>query len=159
MAKWIKEVTSSSNKVSSKRVITIVSFLLMATAFIGNLFFDLTVDEFIYDSMSYIVIAGLGFTAAEWFGSGKGKQEEQYPPAYGYGQGGIPPHQPQNEGGFDRGYSKGYQDAMDDYADGSLKRVQDLPNNDAYERGYREGYQAAKENCLSGNSETEADMH
>jgi hypothetical protein len=67
---WIKELTSSSNKVSSKRVITIASFLLMAAAFIANLFFGLKIDQFIYDSMSYITIAGLGFTASEWL-SGK----------------------------------------------------------------------------------------
>lgn len=154
MPKWIREVTSSSNKVSSKRVITIASFLLMATAFIANLFFDFKIDQFIYDSMSYITIAGLGFTAAEWIGGKKNADE-----SYDYGTPASKSTQPvQPEGGFDRGYSKGYQAAMDDFANGSLKRVQDLPNNDAYERGYREGYQAAKENCLSGNSDTEGDL-
>ncbi len=71
---WLKEVSSSSNKVSSKRVITLVSFMLMAAAFIADLGWDLTVSENVYDSMSYIVIAGLGFTASEWFG-GKTKEE------------------------------------------------------------------------------------
>lgn len=151
MPQWVRELTSSSNKVSSKRVITIASFLLMATAFIANLFFDFKIDQFIYDSMSYITIAGLGFTAAEWIG-GKKNTDESY-------DSGKVRVVPQPEGGFDRGYSKGYQQALDDYANGSLKRVQDLPNNDAFEKGYREGYQAAKENCLSGNSETEDEMH
>ena len=154
MPKWIKEVISSSNKVSSKRVITIASFLLMATAFIANLFFDFKIDQFIYDSMSYITIAGLGFTAAEWIG-GKKKPDESYDDGKA-----APKYQAlQNEGGFDRGYSKGYQAANDDCANGTLKRVQDLPNNDTYERGYREGYQTAKEDCLSGNNESEDDMH
>jgi hypothetical protein len=55
---------------SSKRMITIVAFLLMATGFIANLFFNLTIDEFIYDSMKWIVIGGLGFTASEQFAKG-----------------------------------------------------------------------------------------
>jgi len=151
---WLKEVTSSSNKVSSKRVITIVSFILMATAFIANLFFNYKIDEFIYDSMSYITIAGLGFTAAEWFGS-KGKDKEEAP-IYG---GGRALNDTVDEGGFDKGYSKGYQAANNDFSSDSLKRVQDLPNSNAFERGYREGYQTAKEDCLSGNNESEEDMH
>lgn len=68
---WLTELSSSSDKISSKRVVTLVAFLLMATAFIADLGWDLTVAEHMYDSMSYIVIAGLGFTAAEWFGNGK----------------------------------------------------------------------------------------
>jgi len=129
----------------------------MATAFIADLFWDLKVSENVYDSMSYIVIAGLGFTAAEWMGS---KKEEPEPQRYGYGYGQPHYNQPiQSEGGFDKGYSKGYSAAVDDCANDSLKRVQDLPNSDAYERGYREGYQTAKEDCLSGNNESEDDMH
>jgi len=145
---WLKELSSSSNNVSSKRVITVAAFILMAAAFIADLGWDLTVAENVYDSMSYIVIAGLGFTAAEWFGSGKVKQEQ------------VISAKPQvsESGGFDKGYSKGYQAANDDCANGTLKRVQDLPNNDTFERGYREGYQTAKEDCLSGNNESEDNM-
>ena len=73
---WLKEVSSSSNKVSSKRVVTLVAFILMAIAFVADLFCDLTVAENVYDSMSYIVIAGLGFTASEHvFKGGKNKKE------------------------------------------------------------------------------------
>lgn len=52
---------------SSKRVITTLAFILCATAFIANLFFGLKIDQFIYDSMSYIAVAGLGATVAEKF--------------------------------------------------------------------------------------------
>lgn len=53
--------------VSSKRVVTCASFLLCATGFLSNLFGGYKVDEFIYNSMMYIVIAGLGFTGLEKF--------------------------------------------------------------------------------------------
>lgn len=41
--------------------------MLMATGFISNLFWKLEIAEFIYDSMKWIVIGGLGFTASEQF--------------------------------------------------------------------------------------------
>ena len=53
--------------VSSKRVITFIAMLLVTTAFISNLFFRLKIDEFIYNSMMYVVVAGLGFTGMEKF--------------------------------------------------------------------------------------------
>tara|TARA_R110000868_G_scaffold167042_1_gene401330 strand:+ start:436 stop:885 length:450 start_codon:yes stop_codon:yes gene_type:complete len=146
---WLKEVSSSSDKVSSKRVITIAAFILMAAAFIADLGWDLTVAENVYDSMSYIVIAGLGFTAAEWFGNGKKNGKGEPTPI---------PHVEPDMGGFDKGYSKGYQQAETDAKNKSLVRVQNLPNSNPYERGYREGYQAAKEEHLSGNNESEEDM-
>lgn len=54
---------------SSKRVVTLAAFLLCATAFIANLFFGLKIEAFIFDSMSYIAMAGLGATVAEKFSS------------------------------------------------------------------------------------------
>jgi hypothetical protein len=39
---------------------------MMSLAFVGNLVLDWTIEKHIYDSMSYIVITGLGFTASEW---------------------------------------------------------------------------------------------
>lgn len=56
-----------NGSVSSKRVITFVATLLVAIAFIGNLFWDLTIEEFMYTSMMTIVIAGLGTTVVEKF--------------------------------------------------------------------------------------------
>lgn len=58
---------SVDGSVSSKRVITFFAMCLCAVAFIGNLFFGITMDPKLYDSMMYIVIAGLGFTASEKF--------------------------------------------------------------------------------------------
>jgi len=53
--------------ISSKRVVTIVAFLLCAAGFIGDLIWDYKVDKNVFESMMYIVIAGLGFTASEKF--------------------------------------------------------------------------------------------
>ena len=56
---------------SSKRVITFLAFIMCSAAFIGNVFFGKTVDPALFDSMMYIVVAGLGFTASEKFASHK----------------------------------------------------------------------------------------
>jgi hypothetical protein len=66
MSNCIRELLSSSNKISSKRFITVLAFVLMSIGFLTNLAFDWTIEKYIYDSMSYIVISGLGFTASEW---------------------------------------------------------------------------------------------
>jgi len=52
---------------SSKRVITFLAFLLMATGFIAEMFFERKVNPTTYEYMMYIVIGGLGFTASEKF--------------------------------------------------------------------------------------------
>jgi hypothetical protein len=58
---------SVDGSVSSKRVVTFLAFILCAVGFIANLFWGYKIDEFIYNSMMYVVIAGLGFTGLEKF--------------------------------------------------------------------------------------------
>jgi hypothetical protein len=58
---------SSDGKVSSKRLVTLFAFLMMAIGFIVNLFWDQDISVDIYDSMKWIVGLGLGFTASEQF--------------------------------------------------------------------------------------------
>jgi hypothetical protein len=60
---------SHNKSISSKRVVTLISFTLCCVGFVANLFFKLTVDPNMFNSMMYIVIAGLGFTASEKFAS------------------------------------------------------------------------------------------
>ena len=60
-------LTDSAGAISSKRVITFLAFLLCAAAFIADLGWNLKIDFPVYQSMMYIVIAGLGFTASEKF--------------------------------------------------------------------------------------------
>jgi ABC-type multidrug transport system permease subunit len=57
---------SQDHTVSSKRVITFLAFLLCAAAFIAMILGH-TIDTKLFDSMMYIVITGLGFTASEKF--------------------------------------------------------------------------------------------
>ena len=58
------------HSVSSKRVITLIAFILCGTAFIVDLFTEYKAEPHLFDSMMYIVIAGLGFTASEKFAKG-----------------------------------------------------------------------------------------
>ena len=57
------------NNPSSKRVITFLAFLLLATGFIAELFFERKLNPQTYDVIMYIVLGGLGFTASEKFTS------------------------------------------------------------------------------------------
>ena len=52
---------------SSKRTITFLAFLLLATGFVAEMFFEKKVNPTTYEYMMYIVIGGLGFTASEKF--------------------------------------------------------------------------------------------
>ena len=67
MKQFFINCVSSDGKISSKRLVTLLAFLMMATGFISNLFWKFTIDQTIYDSMKWIVIGGLGFTASEQF--------------------------------------------------------------------------------------------
>ena len=54
-----------------------MAVFLVGIAFIANLFWKFTVEEFMYTSMMTIVIAGLGTTVAEKFApKNKIKEEE-----------------------------------------------------------------------------------
>ena len=55
-----------NDTVSSKRVVTLLAFLMCAGGFIAMVC-GYSLDSKIFDSMMYIVIAGLGFTASEKF--------------------------------------------------------------------------------------------
>jgi hypothetical protein len=65
---WFKSMLCDSinGSVSSKRVITLLSFLVCAFAMIADIFGH-KVTPALFESMIYIVIAGLGFTASEKF--------------------------------------------------------------------------------------------
>ena len=52
---------------SSKRFITFLAFLLLATGFIADLFFEKKLNPQTLDVIMYVVLGGLGFTATEKF--------------------------------------------------------------------------------------------
>lgn len=66
---WLTSLLSDgeNHSVSSRRVITFLAFILCAIGFLANLFWDFKIDQPIYDSMMYIVLAGLGVIVAEKF--------------------------------------------------------------------------------------------
>lgn len=55
------------NAYSSKRLVVLVAMASLTTAFFSNLFFNYTIEQFIFDGMMYIVVAGLGIVGAEKF--------------------------------------------------------------------------------------------
>lgn len=63
-------LSDSTNFISSKRVITFLAFIMCSIAFLAMVLGH-PIDTKIFDSMMYIVIAGLGFTASEKFASTK----------------------------------------------------------------------------------------
>lgn len=58
---------SDDGSVSSKRVITVLAFVMCGVAFMVDLFTEYKAEPHLFDSMMYIAIAGLGFTASEKF--------------------------------------------------------------------------------------------
>lgn len=67
----------TDDNLSSKRVVTILAFLLCAIAFIANLFWNYNVDEYLFEGMIYLTMAGLGFTASERFAYKNKKSENE----------------------------------------------------------------------------------
>lgn len=75
--KYIKGIMSDSHGApSSKRLVTILASVLVFVSFVANLFWGLTVEEFMFTNMMYIVIAGLGITGAEKFAPKSNKVDD-----------------------------------------------------------------------------------
>ena len=64
---------------SSKRWIALVAMILVCVGYIANLFWDFTIEEFIFNGVMYIVIGTLGITGVEKFAPKKPtkKSEEE----------------------------------------------------------------------------------
>ena len=76
---FIKNMLSSGSKVSSKRVVTFICLLFMLIGYTANLFWDFTIDDNLFQSLQWIVMAGLGFTASENFGKTPPEPVEEAP--------------------------------------------------------------------------------
>lgn len=68
---WSDVFTDINGSYSSKRVVTFICVMLMTAAFVCDLVWDLSVPQFMYEAVAYIVIAGVGFTGAEQFAKSK----------------------------------------------------------------------------------------
>ena len=66
MNNWLKSMLSDgvNGSVSSKRVITFLAFIVCVYGFIADIH-GYKVTPALFESMIYIVIAGLGFTSSE----------------------------------------------------------------------------------------------
>ena len=65
---WLTSMLADgeNGSLSSKRVITLLAFILCSCGFVASVL-GYHVDAKLFDSMMYIVVAGLGFTASEKF--------------------------------------------------------------------------------------------
>jgi len=72
---FFKNMLSSEGKVSSKRFVTFICLLFMLIGYTANLFWNFTIESDLFQSLQWIVMAGLGFTAAENFSPPKGGEE------------------------------------------------------------------------------------
>jgi hypothetical protein len=61
---------------SSKRVVTFLAFVFCSIAFFANLFFNLEVNEYMFEGMMFIAIAGLGVTVTERFADRKSSSDK-----------------------------------------------------------------------------------
>lgn len=75
MKKFILNMLSNGSSISSKRVITLLAFLLLALAFILDMFLDIKVSDKLVDVMEMLVVAGFGSTVLEKFSNGKESKE------------------------------------------------------------------------------------
>ena len=64
---YLKDMMSDGGNPSTKRWVAVVSTLLIAIGYIANLFWDFTIEEFIFNGVMYIVIGTLGITGVEKF--------------------------------------------------------------------------------------------
>ena len=60
---------------SSKRVITLLAFIIVSVSYLCDQFTIYKANTILFDSIIYLVIAGLGFTASEKFAKKENKNE------------------------------------------------------------------------------------
>jgi hypothetical protein len=65
---WLRSLVKDSHdgSISSKRVVTLLAFVVCCWGFVADVM-GYKVNPQLFDSMMYIVVAGLGFTASEKF--------------------------------------------------------------------------------------------
>ena len=78
--KWLSSALNGlDGHVSSKRLVTLISFMCIVVAFLVNVFMDIPLQEHVYDGMLYLVMAGMGFSSFEKFSpkhAHKGSKDE-----------------------------------------------------------------------------------
>lgn len=66
---WLSSMLADgvNGSVSSRRVVTLLAFIVVCVSYIADQFFGYAAKATLFESMMYIVIAGLGFTVSEKF--------------------------------------------------------------------------------------------
>lgn len=60
-------LSEGDGKLSNKRVITLLSTVMLVVAFVANLFFGYKIDDNILDAIMFVIIGGMGITGMEKF--------------------------------------------------------------------------------------------
>jgi hypothetical protein len=60
-------LAEGDGKLSNKRVITLLSTLMLVVAFVANLFFNYKIDDNILNAIMFVIIGGMGITGMEKF--------------------------------------------------------------------------------------------
>lgn len=74
---WLKECLSSDGKVSSKRLITLLAFIVFSIGYMSNLYFDFAVSEQFNTVLEYVILVGIGATASEKFAKRSDKDDKK----------------------------------------------------------------------------------
>jgi len=66
---WLNSMLADGvdGSVSSRRVVTLAAFIVVCVSYIADQFFGYPSKAALFESMMYIVVAGLGFTVTEKF--------------------------------------------------------------------------------------------
>lgn len=60
-------LAEGDGKLSNKRVITLLSTVMLVVAFVANLFFGYKIDDNILNAIMFVIIGGMGITGMEKF--------------------------------------------------------------------------------------------
>ena len=74
MLQFIRDMLSENTNVSSKRVVGILSFIIIILIGMVNMFTGRIIANFIFDGILYICLASLGLTTVEKFSEGFNKR-------------------------------------------------------------------------------------
>lgn len=67
MLQILREILSDGNILSSKRVVSFLAFIAMIVSYFIDQFTNHSIKPALFDSLMWIVIAGLGITGVEKF--------------------------------------------------------------------------------------------
>ena len=62
-----KILTDVDGQPSSKRLVTLIAFVLISAAFVANIFVEIPLKEYMFEGMLWLAGAGLGFSTVEKF--------------------------------------------------------------------------------------------